>query len=68
MTCLIRCYHYNMGYCKNKNNCIYLHNNEVCENNCIDDNCLKRHRQFFKDGQNCYYFSNNTCKFNHNTD
>ena len=41
-------------------------NNEKCENNCIDDNCLKRHRQICKHGQFCFYYSNSTCEFNHN--
>ena len=65
MTSLIRCYHYNLGYCKNKNNCIYLHSDEECVNNCIDDNCLKRHRKLCKDGENCFYYNNNKCEFNH---
>ena len=54
-----------MGYCKNKENCIYLHNTEECETNCIEEKCLKRHRKNCKNGKYCFYNSTNTCEFNH---
>ena len=61
MNSLIRCYYYNLGYCKEKTNCIYLHSDEECETNCINESCLKRHRWKCKDGEGCYYYQNNTC-------
>ena len=41
MNSLIRCYYHNLGYCKEKTNCIYLHNDEDCETKCIKESCLK---------------------------
>ena len=63
----IRCYHYNSGYCKNKNKCTFIHYIEECETKCNSDQCMKRHKRKCKDGQYCYYNSINTCEYSHDS-
>ena len=66
MTSLIKCYHYNLGYCKEKDSCIYIHNKEECPTNCKQINCILRHKRKCKDGDECFYYQNNICEFDHN--
>ena len=56
---------FNMGYCKEKHNCIYSHNMEECKTNCILETCMKRHKKKCKNGEECYYYQKGTCEFNH---
>ena len=67
MTSLIRCYFFNMGYCKEKHNCIYSHNIEECKTNCTLETCMKRHKKC-KDGEGCYYYQKGNCEFNYSLD
>lgn len=58
MTGLLRCYFYNIGYCKENTNCIYLHSKDDCETSCTEETCLKRHRQKCKKLKVYFYLRN----------
>ena len=59
------CSHYNVGYCKQKNECSKFHPSEDCENKCKEKTCLKRHRRICRDTESCIYHKSNTCEFIH---
>ena len=64
----IKCHYYNVGYCKNKEECTLLHPTLDCEEECFSSKCLKRHRRKCANGNNdCYYYSMNKCEFKHDT-
>ena len=42
------CKHYNVGYCKFKAKCMFLHPTEECDNKCKRITYLKRHRKVCK--------------------
>ena len=59
-----KCYYYDKGYCKNRNNCKLLHPTEDCKTKCSVKECKLRHRRDCKDGNNCL-FKNKKCEYVH---
>ena len=61
-----RCKYYNRGYCKQRENCKFLHPTEECalRDKCIN-NCLKRHRKICRYGIYGYHNKHNVCEFLH---
>ena len=62
-----KCYYYNKGYCKYKQECTKYHPTEDCKSKCVETNCKFRHRQMCKNGTNCY-FKNKKCEYLHSCD
>ena len=61
-----KCYYYNRGYCKKKNNCLFFHPTMDCIENCPGKTiCNKRHRKHCKYGNNCYHNRQQICEFKH---
>ena len=53
-----RCKFWNVGYCKHKNECQFLHPEIICsEGNCLDKACKKRHPKL------CKNWAKGSCKF-----
>ena len=42
---MTKCYHFNQGYCKEKENCTYVHIIEECPTNCKIITCELRHKK-----------------------
>ena len=61
----IKCPHYNVGYCKHKNDCKYLHPCDECDEKCTDRKCPKRHRRKCMNTNSCFYNSEGNCEFVH---
>ena len=57
------CKHYNVGYCKYKAKCMFLHPTEECDNKCKRITGLKRHRKICNHGDYCKH--KQKCEFNH---
>ena len=61
-----KCYYYNRGYCKKKNNCLFFHPTTDCLENCPGKTiCNKRHRKICKYGIKCYHNNQKLCEFRH---
>ena len=65
MSAQTKCRYFNVGFCKKKTNCKYLHPTLDCENNCSKSECTSRHRIYCKNGQDCHYYSLDLCEFKH---
>ena len=61
----IKCRYFNVGFCKKKTNCKYLHPTLDCEHNCSKSECTYRHWIDCKNRQDCYYNGLGLCKFKH---
>ena len=59
------CSYYNVGYCKEKNECSKIHPIDDCEEKCKDKTCLKRHRILCRDKESCIYYKSSACEFIH---
>ena len=57
------CRYHNVGYCKYKDKCKFLHSTEDCDKKCKRNTCLKRHRKICKHGDNCNH--KQKCEFKH---
>ena len=55
---LKKCNFYNIGYCRSKSSCAFLHQKHLCQNDeCSDKECQKRHLK------PCKNWVKSTCKF-----
>ena len=63
----IKCRYYNVGFCKHRNECLYLHPEMDCEEQCVANKCMKRYRKKCINGQDCFYNSEQKCEFYHET-
>ena len=59
-----KCYYYDTGYCKYKQNCKLYHPTEDCINKCKENKCKFRHRRICKNGENCFY-KHKKCEYLH---
>ena len=59
------CPYYNVGYCKQKDNCSKSHPSVECETKCKIKTCLKRHKKPCKDKDLCKFLKSNSCEFKH---
>ena len=65
-TNITKCQFYNIGYCKNKYKCIYLHPDSDCDQTeCELTTCMKCHRIDCRNGIECYYYGTGECEFRH---
>ena len=63
-----KCYYYDQGFCKFKNDCKNFHPTKDCKFNCsIKSTCPKRHRKKCRYGNTCYHHLRNKCEYIHNT-
>ena len=60
-----KCYHFNRGYCKLKDQCFYHHPTVDCRIKCKVITCKYRHRNACKYGDNCYHHKSQTCEYLH---
>ena len=60
-----RCPHFNSGYCKFTSKCKFLHPIEICEKNCKEKTCLKRHPKHCKQGKRCTFLMKQMCAYKH---
>ena len=60
-----KCYHYNRGYCKFKDQCPYYHPALDCIIKCKEITCIYRHRNACTYGDNCYHHKRKTCEYLH---
>ena len=61
-----KCYYYNRGYCKKKQNCTFWHPLIECTENCIGKNkCTKRYMKKCKYGRRCHHNKQNLCEYKH---
>ena len=59
------CSYYNVGYCKEKNQCSKIHPMDDCEEKCKEKTCLKRHRRSCRDRDSCIFYKSGSCEFLH---
>ena len=57
------CKYQNLGYCKYKDKCMYIHVKEKFESKCKNDTCRKRQRHNCMNGAYCKYKLK--CEFKH---
>ena len=62
---MTKCYHFNQGYCKEKENCMFVHIIQECPTNCKIITCELRHIKKCRDRIVCFYYQNNICEFSH---
>lgn len=60
-----KCHHFNSGFCKFTTNCKLFHPTEVCEKNCKDKACKKRHPKPCKKGEKCSFHEKEACAYKH---
>ena len=60
-----KCYHFNRGYCKFKDQCNYYHPTIDCRSKCKDITCKFRHQNACTYGDNCYHHKSQTCEYLH---
>jgi hypothetical protein len=56
---------FNVGFCKYKEKCYKKHYAEKCMDLNCDNRCFKRHPKQCKRGQNCKFFKQKTCAYDH---
>lgn len=64
---MVKCPHFNVGYCKYKDECTLDHPTSECNNECNDRKCSKRHRRKCMNGDECTYYPDNKCEFRHDS-
>ena len=57
------CKYHNVGFCKYKDKCMFLHSSDDCDQKCKINAYIKRHRKICKHGENCKY--KQKCEFKH---
>ena len=63
---IIKCVHFDRGYCKFGEKCKNKHNDKVCnDKDCINDNCDFRHPNPCKYGPRCKFYLKKVCLYSH---
>ena len=60
-----KCRYYDKGFCRNRENCLYYHPTDDCQNNCKNKKCSLRHRNVCRYKTHCYFNINGKCEYLH---
>ena len=62
-----KCRYYDKGFCKTRENCLYYHPTDDCQNNCKNKKCTLRHRNLCRYKTHCYHNISGKCEYIHLT-